>query len=159
MARRTIDDLLSERHKRFTPLQRLLRRAADYGAWTAQVRALLPTELAERVWVSTRQGPLLTLHVSDAATGTRLRFYGPQLLEGLQSLRDFLGVEELRIRVNAHLDSKLNDDPAQHQQPPTLPAAGASSGLTQRLRVSSEEYQRLNDVLLRINQQISSRKA
>jgi hypothetical protein len=99
MSRKVID-LLNERPQAFSPLQRLLRRAANQEAWTAQLRALLPENLAEDCRVVDVRGPLVDLVCSNAATATRLRFLAPDLLTDLRQLSDFRAAGKLQIRVS-----------------------------------------------------------
>lgn len=101
MSRRKIDDLLSERHQRFTPLQRLLHRAANQESWTAQLQALLPEPLCRDCRVTEIRGPVAVVVCRTAASATRLRFMADDVLRGLKPLADFRNVDQLQIRVSA----------------------------------------------------------
>jgi hypothetical protein len=96
-----IDDLLSERHRRFTPLQRLLHRAANQNGWTAQLRALLPEPLRDDCRVTEVRGDTAVIACRSAASATRLRFMSEDLLPQLRQLGDFSRVTQLRIRVTS----------------------------------------------------------
>lgn len=100
MSRHTIDDLLSERHRGFSPLQRLLRQAADQDSWTAQVQALLPKALRAQCRISDVRGNKAVIVCQNAACATRVRFLAPELLEKLNALADFRGVREIQVRVS-----------------------------------------------------------
>jgi len=100
VSHRKIDHLLSERHQRFTPLQRLLRHAADQEAWTAGLRAVLPQPLRSQCHVYDVRGGSLHVSCRSAAAATRLRFLVPELLTSLRTLQDFSRVHEIRIKVN-----------------------------------------------------------
>jgi len=100
MSGQKIDHLLSERHQRFTPLQRLLRHAADQETWTAGLRALLPEALRSQCHVHDVRGGSLFVSCRNAAAATRLRFLAPELLTRLRTLQDFSRIHEIRIKVN-----------------------------------------------------------
>jgi hypothetical protein len=101
VSRAKINELLSERHQRFTPLQRLLRRAADQEQWTAQFRAVLPSPLDRECQVTGVNGSTILVSCRNASAATRLRFVAPEVLEKLRALEVFHGVREIRIRVSA----------------------------------------------------------
>ncbi len=101
MTRAKIDDLLTERHRQFSPLQLLLRRAADQHSWTAQFQALLPDPLSRDCRVTDIRGPVAVVTCSNAASATRLRFMKPDLLIELQQLADFKRIDDLQIKVSA----------------------------------------------------------
>ena len=95
-----IDQLLDERHRRFTPLQRLLSRAAEQRAWTAELRAVLPAALQPACQVRALRGGALTVVCLDSATATRLRLMAPSLASKLQALPHFTGVERIKVKVS-----------------------------------------------------------
>ena len=99
MTRHTIDDLLNERHRGFSPLQRLLCQASNQEAWTAQLQAVVPEALRAHCRVSDVTGARATVVCSNAAVATRMRFLAPQLLEQLNTLADFREVTEFQVRV------------------------------------------------------------
>lgn len=101
MSRSKIVDLLSERHRRFTPLQKLLHRAANQDAWSAQLQALLPEPLCRDCRVTEVRGPTVVVVCRNAASATRLRFMADDLLAELRQLGDFRRAENLQIRVSA----------------------------------------------------------
>lgn len=101
VTRRKIDDLLSERHRRFTPLQRLLRRAANQDTWSAQLQALLPEPLCRDCRVTDVRGDTIVVVCKNAASATRLRFMSDDLLAQLTSLADFRAARTIQIRVSA----------------------------------------------------------
>lgn len=101
MSRSKIDDLLTERHRRFTPLQTLLRRAASQEAWTAQFQALLPAPLNRDCRVSDIRGDTIMVACRTAASATRLRFLADQLLPELVQLADFARARRIQIRVSS----------------------------------------------------------
>ena len=101
MTRSKIDDLLTERHRRFSALQQLLKRAADQESWTAQLQALLPDPLSRDCRVVDIQGSIVIVACSSAASATRLRVLAPDLLIELVQLADFRKVQDIRIRVSS----------------------------------------------------------
>ena len=101
MSKLKIDDLLSERHRRFTPLQRLLRQAANQESWTSELQALLPEPLCRDCRVTNIRKQRVLVSCNNAASATRLRFLAPELLTKLQSLADFRHADEIVIRVAA----------------------------------------------------------
>jgi hypothetical protein len=101
VSRSKIDDLLTERHRRFTPLQRLLHRAANQTTWTEQLRALLPEPLRDDCRVSDVRGGIVIIACRTAASATRLRFMSDELLGELRQLADFSQAREIRVRVTA----------------------------------------------------------
>lgn len=101
MSKRKIDDLLTERHRRFTPLQKLLRRAADQEVWTAQFQALLPEPLSRDCRITDIRGEVAVVVCRNAASATRLRFLADDLQTELAKLSDFRGIRKLQIRVSS----------------------------------------------------------
>jgi|AP45_3_1055517.scaffolds.fasta_scaffold371731_1 hypothetical protein len=101
MSRDKINELLRERHQRFTPLQRLLRQAANQEAWTAQLAAILPDSLKRECQITRVQGPLIVVTCRSAASATKFRFLAPELLCKLQDLASFHNAQEIQVRVSA----------------------------------------------------------
>ncbi|NKC00972.1 MAG: DUF721 domain-containing protein [Pseudomonadales bacterium] len=100
MPTRKIEDLLTEHHSRFTPLQRLLSRTANQKQWTAELRALLPTPFCNEVEVSDIKGPTAYIVCQSAAAATRLRFLLPEFQTQLKTLQSFSHVQDFRLRVS-----------------------------------------------------------
>ena len=100
MPTRKIEDLLSENHRRFSPLQRLLSRSASQKQWTAELRALLPSPIKYEVEVSDINGPNAYLLCQSAAAATRLRFLLPELIPQLHMLQSFSQVNDFKIKVS-----------------------------------------------------------
>ncbi len=97
-----IVDLLDEDHRRFSPLQRLLKTSANQKQWTQQFRAMLDQldpALHHQVEITQVAGPNLTVLCHNAATATRLRFLLPGILPELRKLQGFAGVQTAQIRV------------------------------------------------------------
>ena len=101
MSKLKINDLLTERHKRFSPLQRLLRSAANQESWTSELQTLLPEPLCRDCRVTDIHKKRVLVLCNNAASATRLRFLAPELLMKLQSLADFRDADEIVIRVAA----------------------------------------------------------
>ncbi|HEX7036069.1 MAG TPA: DUF721 domain-containing protein [Pseudomonadales bacterium] len=101
MTRRKILDLLSEHHQRYSPLQKLLRQAANQESWTAQLQALLPEPLRRDCRVTEVRGETVVVVCKNAASATRLRFMADELVLELARLGDFRGVRKIQIRVSA----------------------------------------------------------
>ena len=99
MANRKIDSLLSSGHSPHSSLARLVNRASQQDAWTDQLRALLPQDLALECRVANVRDQVLTVHINNAAWATRLRFLTPGLLPNLNRLADFTAVNEIRLKV------------------------------------------------------------
>lgn len=99
MARHKVADLLAARERPRNPLERLVKRAAAQGDWTAQLRAVLPPRLAPHCRVGDLRGQRLTIHVSAASWATRLRLELPAVEPALKALADFAEVREIRIRT------------------------------------------------------------
>lgn len=100
MSRVKINELLRERHQRFTPLQRLLRQVANQEAWTAQLAAILPDSLKRECQITRVQGPLIVVTCRSAASATKFRFLAPELLHKLQDLASFHAAREIQVRVS-----------------------------------------------------------
>jgi hypothetical protein len=96
-----IDDLLTDGHRHFTPLQRLLHRSSQQERWTAELRALLPDTIARECRVTGLSGTTLDIVCRSAAAATKLRFMTPKLLPRLTGLQDYRQLTEIRIRVAA----------------------------------------------------------
>jgi len=77
----------------------LVNRASQQDAWTDQLRALLPQDLALECRVANVRDRILTVHINNAAWATRLRFLIESLLPNLNRLADFTAVNEIRLRV------------------------------------------------------------
>lgn len=101
MSRSKIHDILSEHHRRFTPLQKLLRRAASQQSWTDQLQALLPEPLCRDCRVTEVRGDTVVVACKNAASATRLRFMSAELVDELCQLGDFRHVRSIQIRVSA----------------------------------------------------------
>jgi hypothetical protein len=99
VANRKIDSLLSSGHPPHSALARLVNRASQQDAWTDQLRALLPQDLASECRVANVRDQVLTVHINNAAWATRLRFLIPGLLPNLNRLADFTAVNEIRLKV------------------------------------------------------------
>lgn len=99
MSRNKIIELLSERHQRFTPLQRLLRQAGNQENWTAELQAILPPGLAKECRVSDVRGSVVVVACRSASSATKLRFMAPDILGKLNNLATFSDARELKIRV------------------------------------------------------------
>jgi len=99
VAKRKIDTLLSSGHPPSSALARLINRASQQDAWTDQLRALLPQDLASECRVANVRDQVLTVHINNAAWATRLRFLIPGLLENLVRLADFTAVNDIRLKV------------------------------------------------------------
>jgi len=77
----------------------LVNRASQQDAWTDQLRALLPQDLASECRVANVRDQVLTVHINNAAWATRLRFLTEALLPNLNRLADFTAVNEIRLKV------------------------------------------------------------
>jgi hypothetical protein len=100
VSRSKINELLRERHQRFTPLQRLLRQATTQESWTAELRAVLPKSLANECQVSDVRGSTIVVTCRSASSATKLRFLAPELLEKLKVLASFHQTSKFQIRVS-----------------------------------------------------------
>ena len=100
MSRVKINELLRERHQRFTPIQLLLRQVANQEAWTAKLAAILPDSLKRECQITRVQGPLIVVTCRSAASATKFRFLAPELLRQLQDLASFHAAREIQVRVS-----------------------------------------------------------
>jgi hypothetical protein len=101
MSGRKIVDLLQERHRAYSPLQKLLRQSGNQSSWTAQLSAVLPDGLARECRVIDVRGSVVVVVCSNAGAATRLRFMAPEIVRNLAGLADFRGVTTMQIRVTA----------------------------------------------------------
>lgn len=99
MSQAKINELLSERHQRFTPLQRLLRQAGNQENWTAELHAVLPKALSRECRVSDVRGSVIVVTCRNAACATKLRFMAGDIIDRLSHLAAFSDARELQIRV------------------------------------------------------------
>lgn len=104
MTSRKVDDILAERQWPRNALERLVKHETARGAWTEQLRAVLPADLAPHCRVADVQRGRMIIHVASAVWATRLRFAMPTVQPALRSLMDFAGVEEIRIRTMREAD-------------------------------------------------------
>lgn len=118
MANRKIDRLLSPRQPPASALTRLLGRASQQDAWTDQLRALLPQDLASECRVANVRDQVLTVHINNAAWATRLRFLIPGLLHNLNRLADFTAVNDVRLKVVPLVDDSTASTQRQTLRPP-----------------------------------------
>lgn len=81
-------------------LKRLRSGTLDAKRGLAALQAVLPPELAREVWSAVLRGTTLTVFVSTAAWGTRLRYLAPGLAG---AIADRLGapVEDIKVKVRA----------------------------------------------------------
>ena len=101
VSRNKINELLSERHQRFTPLQRLLQQASNQENWTAELHAVLPKPLARECRVSDVRGSVIVITCRNASSATKLRFMAGDIIEKLSHLATFSDARELQIRVTS----------------------------------------------------------
>jgi len=94
-----INELLSERHQRFTPLQRLLQQASNQDNWTAELHAVLPKALARECRVSDVRGSVIVITCRNASSATKLRFMAGDIIDKLSHLATFSDAREVQIRV------------------------------------------------------------
>ncbi len=94
-----IDQLLNERHRRFSPLQRLLSQSAEQRAWTAELSSILPAGMQSACQVRALRGGELIVVCLDSATATRLRLMAPDLAAKLRALPHFTGIERIKAKV------------------------------------------------------------
>ncbi|MEM7220126.1 MAG: DUF721 domain-containing protein [Pseudomonadota bacterium] len=147
MKARKIEDLLAQRHQRFTPLQRLIRHSAHQSWQTTTVRALLAPDLASAVDVVNYREGKLTLSVVNASLATRLRYLLPELTASLATLADFGDLETIRLVVR-------HSPP---QQSPELESRELSPAAAERLAelaatLRSPEYASLQQAVLRLRE-------
>jgi len=88
-------ELLSLRHLLVSsaPLSNLLSRIRQNEAMTAQIRALLPADLAPHLAAALMQGGRLVLLAPSPVWASRLRFAVPHLRDGLAEILD------IRVKV------------------------------------------------------------
>lgn len=98
MAARKVEDLLKEKEF-YSPLQKLLRHAANQRDWTDQLRAALDKRLRYQVEVSDIKGTHLIINCRSAGVATKMRFLAPDLIPRLTTLSAFHRVEELVLKV------------------------------------------------------------
>jgi hypothetical protein len=96
----------------------LIRHASLQDAWTDQLRALLPQDLASECRVANVRDQVLTVHINNAAWATRLRFQIPQLIESLRRLADFASVNEIRLKVVPVADAASPVHGTEERRPP-----------------------------------------
>ena len=146
MTGRKIDDLLGARHKRFTPLARLLSQSQERLLWTDTVRALLPPPLGREVSVLNYRASILTLQASNAGHGTRLRYHLPKLTDKLRNLADFQDLQQIRVRVSRDVRPPVEETLSR-----SLPGAAtdALSDLAHAL-AAQPEYAELRTAVLRL---------
>ena len=99
MSTNKIDELLDESHRRFTPLQRLLKTSSNQKQWTAELRALIDPPLRFEVEITAIRGNQAQVLCSSAAAATRMRFLLPELLPALNTLASFARVTDFKLRV------------------------------------------------------------
>lgn len=95
-----IRELLTPHRRRFTPLQKLLDQADFQDAWTRELRAILPPELAGACRVIDIRGDRLVVLCSDGAVATRLRFEATGIVGQLNVLNHYRRIERLEVRVS-----------------------------------------------------------
>jgi len=101
MSKWKINEYLHERHREYSPLQKLLRQAGNQETWTHQLRAVLPASLARDCRVMDVRGPVVIVVCGNSGTATRLRFIAPEVVAQLAQLADFRATQTLQIRVSS----------------------------------------------------------
>ena len=100
MPTRKIVDFLTEDHRSYTSLSKLLNQSSLRQAWTDEVSELLPAPLDKACRVAGIQGTSLVIVCDNAAVATRLRFEAPQILPKLRALSHFAHVDDVRVKVS-----------------------------------------------------------
>ena len=152
MTDRTIDDLLHKRHRRHTPLGRLIHDSSQHQAWTDTLRNLLPEALAAEVTVVNFRGPLLVVQASNASFATRLRYLLPELTIKLGKLADFQQLDQIRISVN---QTAPTPPPPFDQRRLTAESAETLADYAKSL-AEQTKYGDLSDAFLRLSEQSGS---
>jgi hypothetical protein len=140
MGNRKIDNVLTARQRSYG-LARLLQEASRQEAWTAQLRALLPEDLAFKCQVANLRDHVLTVHTDKAVWATRFRFLIPKLLPKLNLLADFSAVRDIRVRVVPQAGRPDEPEP----QRPTPPDAKSLEALARTI-----DYPELKAAILRL---------
>ena len=78
MPAKIVEDLLREGNG-YSPLQKLLRHAANQRAWTDQLRAAVDIQLRHQIEVSDIKGSRLIIICRSAGVATKNALYGPGL--------------------------------------------------------------------------------
>ena len=105
MASKHVDDLLREGNG-YSPLQKLLRHAANQRSWTDQLRAAVDVQLRHQIEVSDIKGSRLIINCRSAGVATKMRFMAADLVPKLNALSAFCRVEELVLKVlSAHAET------------------------------------------------------
>ena len=98
MATQSVKDLLREGSS-YSPLQNLLRHAANQRSWTDQLRAAVDLQLRHQIEVSDIKGSRLIINCRSAGAATKMRFLAPDLIPKLNALSAFSRTEELVLKV------------------------------------------------------------
>ena len=144
--RKKADHLLSGR--RPSPLARLVRRSETGAAWTAQLRALLPQEVAAECQVANVRDQVLSVHINNAAWATRFRLLVPDLLPRLRQLADFAAVTDVRVKVQPDAQTSVRSQ--QHRDKFPASTANPPDGETLTDFAATLEYDQLRDAILRL---------
>ena len=99
MPTRKIVDFLTEDHRSYSPLTKLLNQSSLREVWSDEVRALLPPPLDNACRVAAISGSSLVIVCDSAAVATRVRFAAPDLLPKLQALSHFAHITDVRVKV------------------------------------------------------------
>ena len=103
MPTKIVDDLLREGGG-YSPLQKLLRHAANQRSWTDQLRAAVDIQLRHQIEVSDIKGSRLIINCRSAGVATKMRFMAPDLIPKLSALSAFSRIEELVLKVTSAND-------------------------------------------------------
>ena len=98
MATKNVEDLLRE-GSGYSPLQKLLRHAANQRSWTDQLRAAVDLQLRHQIEVSDIKGSHLIINCRSAGVATKMRFLAPDLIPKLNALSAFSRIEKLVLKV------------------------------------------------------------
>ena len=94
MATKNVEGLLRE-GSGYSPLQKLLRHAANQRSWTDQLRAAVDLQVRHQIEVSDIKGSHLIINCRSAGVSTKMRFLAPDLIPKLNALSAFLRIEKL----------------------------------------------------------------
>ena len=103
MPAKIVEDLLREGNG-YSPLQKLLRHAANQRSGTDQLRAAVDIQLRHQIEVSDIKGSRLIIICRSAGVATKMRFMAPDLIPTLRSLSAFSRIEELVLKVTSNND-------------------------------------------------------
>ncbi len=135
-----------------SPLAALIARSHQHQDLLAQVREVLPADLAAHCTSATLSGSVLHLQVDSPVWGARLRYHVPDLLSGLRTQHP--GLASIRVHTRVTTPARASRTKRRRSRP--YRSAHAAKYLEQA--ACSVEDEKLSHALRRLAKTLSEKE-